>query len=488
MSGSTNLIYERLGPRTWVCHYEPLSRWPFRLWARNVYPGTGRLLADLSYTRVVEGGPKTQEFNVLTEHLDLMIISRQRGFSKNVAHLLKETVESGEEGVDATVGTMLRGLQEKLIENRGSIEIVNLLDIPLPKDLTPPYAVWPLVPKSRPGMLVAPSGTGKSAFALLVGLSVATGKILLPRIEPRSEGPVLYVGQEDDRDLWASRVAMICRGHQIESPNHYFYVRLSEASLPTAVDRLAEAAAVRKAQLVIVDSAQATWGTEGEGSVRGYATHWFNALAEIGVPVLVIEHPNLVNTMKGNATQAAGAGVKQDRVGHQWGMRSIALPVRDGQPFRSHVTLTDVKRNYVAIQNEINYELMIFHYDWMRFVEAETLTASSAAGVDSGSRMADALVAFMADPKDDLHEEGWPVAEAKERMNMKDDRRIRDALMSEVWHEAKWSAGLVYRFEQVEDSGTSRTNPARFKVVTKPGIVTDPVQLSMAPGDPDEPN
>lgn len=483
---ATQLVYEQKG-RTWIVRYAQTARWPLYLIARNVYHGTGRLLTDLTLARTIEGGPKSYDISILTAHVDLLTITRRTGFSKECASRLSDSFEGGANVVEKAVGAMIDGLQERLLQDRGSIEIHSATEKDPPGDLAPPYVVWPLVPKSRPGMLIAPSGTGKSHFALLAGLSVVVGKALLPRVEPRSEGPVLYVGQEEDYDQWLNRVEMMCRGHQVKRPSEYWYTRLNAGSLPDSVDRLAEAAAVKKAQLVIVDSAQATWGTEGEGSVRGYATQWFNALAEIGVPVLIIEHPNLANTMKNNSSQAAGAGVKQDRVGHQWGMRSIALPVRDNQPFRYHVTLSDTKRNYVAQQPEINYELMIFHHDWMRFVESEALTPELVVEEGRGAHMRDAIASVMREP-DDLHEDGcWSIEELVSRLDLKDGRRVREHLKSDEWSAAKWSAGNVFQFELARGTG-NRGDPLMYRIVTKPGEIVDPVQLSMAPGDPDEPS
>lgn len=480
------LTFERRGS-TWLCTYKDRAQWPLFLIARRVYYGTGRTLATLTLARDV--GDDTKAMSILTGQMDFQVITRRRDFAKEAAKRLKDTIEGSVEALDVTISAMLDALGERLLLAQNEVEEYDATDISLPIDLTPPYAVWPLVPQQRPGMLIAPSGTGKSGLALMLGLSVVTGKTIVERIEPRMQGPVMYIGQEDDKEQWAARLAMICRGHGIQMPKGYYYMRLIGASLIDSAPVIAERAAGKGAALIIVDSAQATWGTEGE-SVRGYATQWYNAIAELEAPTLIIEHPNLVNTLRGVSTQASGSGVKQDRVGHQWGMRSLALPSDDGEAYRYHVTLSDSKRNYVARQPDIDLVTMVYRHDWMRFVASEALTVETV--VNTGSHNDDALAARMWSSKmdnDEEHVEGWLVSELKEKLKLRDDRRLRISLEADHWRPAKWNAGLQYMFGQVEGTGTnSRSNPAKYELITRPA--EDPeepyaVPMSTAPGDPD---
>lgn len=440
--------------------------------ARDLYFGTERLLTTLTLARVVEGSANVR---IQTERLDLLITSRCLTFAKESARRLKSAAIGNEDANQTAILAMIEALKDHLLGKRGDIESYALPDIIVPADMTPRYTLWPIVPSSRPGMVVGPSGQGKSGFAGFAGLSVVTGLTLHPRLEPRIEGPVLYIGQEEDKEQWAARLHQMCKGHGIELPKHYFYLRLSNSSLIDSAEQIAELAATKHAVLVIIDSAQATWGMEGD-SVRGYAGQWFNAVDQLGVAALIVEHPNLADTRKPAAGGfAAGSSVKRDRVGHQWGLKSVEMPVRAGQPLRYHVTLTDTKRNYVSRQPDITYETVISGYDWIKFVEAEELSAET---IVDGSRQDDAVASWMHDTPD--YEP--TVRELRERLELSDDKRLRIALEAKYWRPADWDPGVRYRFIQTDGSGTGPKNPVRFHLETE----TVGIQMSMAPGDPDE--
>jgi hypothetical protein len=212
--------------------------------------------------------------------------------------------------------------------------------------------------------------------------------------------------------------------------------------------------------MVIIDSAQATWGSEGDG-IRDWATRWYNAVDYLGVPTLVVEHPNLQGTTKPNQSGfAAGTSVKRDRVGHAWAMKSVEIPSQDEGTHRYHVTLLDAKRNYVAKQPDIIYEVVIHKYEWSRFIEAEAMTAATV--VDSASKLDDVLASVMRDSGEE-HPDGWTVAELVSRLKLADDRRLRQSLRGPFWRPAGWNHGLTYRFDQVEGTGSNHIkNPARY--------------------------
>lgn len=465
------LTFERRGS-TWAC-FDPA--WDLLLVARNLYHGTDRLLGTMTLARSVDG---VANLTIETERLDLLTARRCRDFAKECAHRLAPS--SKEDGVGLEIGilSMLDGMREHLLLIHGQIEAYDLLDIKVPADLTPRYALWPFVPSSRPGMVVGPSGQGKSGFAAFGGLSVVTGKALLPRIDPKIQGPVLYIGQEEDKEQWAARLHQMCRGHGIEVPKYYTYLRLASGSLIDSAELVAELAAVRHAVLIIVDSAQATWGNESE-SVRGYASSWFNAIDQLGVPTLIVEHPNRGDTGKPTPGGfAAGSSVKRDRVGHSWNLKSVEMPVRPDEPLRYHVTLSDTKRNYVARQQDITYETLIHGHEWIRFVEAGEMSAETI--VNYSSKVDELVAAKMRTDGGD-----WTNAQIVKAIE-KDDRDVRRSLLSDHWRESRWDPDLQYKFEKVPGTGEpygSRTNPAKYRLVTQRA---GGVQMSMLPGDPDE--
>jgi hypothetical protein len=307
---------------------------------------------------------------------------------------------------------------------------------------------------------------------------MVTGKEIVPGIQPRDPGPVLYIGQEEDVEQMKVRIMMMMRGHGIEADLSLFmYMKLRGSSLIDSAELIGEKAADHRAKLIIIDSAQATWGSETEG-VRDYATRWFNAVDSLLIPTLIIEHPNLAGTKENKgAGFAAGTSVKRDRCGHVWGVKSIEIPPKPDMPYRYHVTLVDSKRNYVARQPDITYEVVVQGHQWTRFMVADALTAES---VVEASSVWNALASVLKEP-DEEHEEGWTTAELQAHLGAKDDRRIRQELALGVWRPAAWATGMEARAVQVEGTG-GRGNPARWVLESRKSEL---VEMGFAPGDED---
>jgi hypothetical protein len=456
------VTFERRGS-TWTASDD---HWEVMLIARNVYHGTERLLATLTVAREIPYNPRQL---ILTERIDLMIATRRKHFASEAAERLREARGSGSsDGIQAGILSLVETFMEHLQLIHGEVETHDLGEIEVPKDLAPPYTLWPLVPSSRPGMLVAPSGSGKSTLAGAVGLSVVTGKSLLPRLEPRDQGPVLYIGQEETKEQWAARLRQLCKGHGIPIPKTgYQYMHLASSSLVESAEQVAEKAAGMKAALVIVDSAQATWGAESE-SVRGWATQWFNAVDMLETPTLVIDHPNRSETGKPSDNGfAAGSSVKRDRVGHSWSLKSAELLSALGEPKRYLVVLRDTKRNYVARQPDITYETLIKGYEWIR-LETPSITAPVDFERATGSeptRMFRRLVALASSMP-----EIEPVAAAT-ALGLNSSKEIRAELRDDTWHYLPdVDERLDFRFVKVEGTGVARA-PGRYVLESQPHLV-----------------
>ena len=467
---------------TWKATHRD-EAWPLTLYARDVYYGTGRMLAVLTLDRQDPGMPNP--VRILTSSVDLLTAAQRSRFAEESARRLdRASGGAGDKNSEQVVAitTMLDALLERVSEVRYELDLVSLEDVQIPADLTPQYAVWPIVPKSRPGLLIAPSGSGKSTLAGGIAVGVATGVDIVPGISSRVRGPVIYIGQEEDAEQMRVRVQMMLKGHQVEaSLRDFYYMKLRGGSLLDSAEMIAEASANKGAKLVIVDAAQATWGDNSESGVREYASRWYGAIEMFETPTLVIDHPSLAGMKQkgGVELMAAGTSVKRDRSGHVWTVRSIEVPVREGQPYKYHVTLTDAKRNYVGRQPNIDYETVVSGHEWSKFIEAGELDAEA---VVDASRTFSALASIMREP-DELHEEGWTSSELQTRMKHKDDRRIRSELNLGQWRPAPWSNEIEVTITQVEGTGgAGRGNPARYLLEQRHVAV----QMSMAPGDGDE--
>lgn len=422
---------------------------------------------------------------ILTGAVDLLTAAQRTRFAEEAARRIDRASGGAgdkDESTKVAITTMVDALLEKLAETRYDLEMVSLFDVEVPEDLSPKYAVWPIVPKARPGLLIASSGSGKSTLAGAIALGMVSGVDIVPGITCRDHGPVVYIGQEEDAQQMKVRVLQMLRGHQLDPAclADFHYVKLRGGSLIDSAEMVAEAAANIRAKLIIVDSAQATWGGNDDGNVREYASRWFGAVEMLEVPTLIIDHPNLANTKKNTGEMfAAGSGVKRDRAGHVWTVRSIEIPARDGQPFRYHVTLTDAKRNYVGRQPNIDYETLVYKHEWSKFIEADELDAES---VVEASRTFSSIVSIMRKDDNGLHEEGWTSADLQTEMKMKDDRRIRAELNLGQWRPDPISTEREVTITQVEGTG-GRGNPGRYLLEAR----NVAVQMSMAPGDDEEP-
>ena len=465
----SDLTFERRGV-TWVCGYKDRSSWPVILIARSVYPGTARLVTTLTLGRALDGAPT---LGVLTEKVDLLVHAQCARFAHTAAARLQNGSGSDLGTVQRAIESMIDGLQEQLLAYQTEADILDATEIDVPADPTPLYAVWPFVPSSRAGMLVGPKGAGKSTTVQAGGLSVVTGRLFLPRVEPRVQGPVIYIGQEEDAAQWAARLQMICSGYGIERPRHYHYMQLRNSSLIESAEIVAEQAANKRAVLVIIDSAQATWGS-ADDQVRDYATRWFNAVKQIGVPAWVVDHPNRSESKNGgtngNSVSAAGTSVKEDRVGHWWAMKSVEIPVPDGTPHRYHVTLSDGGRNYVARQPDIEYEVLHRGYDWVRFEEAGPLALSLPA---ISSALFRKLAATM---RQNGAQAEWSEAQLADRIG-RSTRQIHDALRDGL----EWRRSVDGEYEErivCVQQGGGRGRASQYALETR----QPPVTMGSAPG------
>lgn len=473
-----NLTFGRRGSTWRVKHTS--EAWPLTMYARDVYPGTARLLATLTLDRQDPG--MRDPVRILTSSVDLLVARQRATFAKEAATRLARA--SGDDKVDGTqetaITSLLDALLEKLTEVRYDLEMVSLEDVEVPDDLTPKYAVWPIVPVARPGLLIAQSGSGKSTLAGGIALEVVSGVNVVPGIEAREHGAVVYIGQEEDAVQMKVRIMQLLKGHNIDPAclRDFHYVKLRGSSLLDSAEMVAEAAANVKAKLVVVDSAQATWGNNDDGNVREYASRWFNAVDMLETPTLIIDHPSLAGMKQKNGAElmAAGTSVKRDRSGHVWTVRSIEIPVREGQPFKYHVTLTDAKRNYVSRQPNITYETAVFRHEWMKFIEAGEM---DAAAVVESSRTFQTIVSIMRNEAYPTTQagEGWTSAELAKQMQAKDDRRIRSELTLGQWRPDPLTNEREVTITQVEGTG-GRGNPGRFVLETR----NVAVQLSVLPG------
>ena len=153
------------------------------------------------------------------------------------------------------------------------------------------YALDPVAPRGEPTILFAPGGTGKSYLSLALALSVQLGREIVPGIPPAMTGPVLYLDWETNAKTVKTRIRKIAGGSGFDPPRIAY--RRCTAPLADDAEQLSTEIAKRGIVLVVIDSAGAAIGSQGEyGDANEGALRFFEAIRVLGsdLTVLVIDH------------------------------------------------------------------------------------------------------------------------------------------------------------------------------------------------------
>jgi hypothetical protein len=189
------------------------------------------------------------------------------------------------------------------------------------------YLVDPLLRLNVPTILFGPGGAWKSTLATLLALSVAGGYSLLDW--PSRVGRVMVLDWETDQADWEQRATDLCHGFDIDYPRELIGYRRCKSPLYRQVDGLAAWVADQEARLVIVDSVMMASGAGHEGGDPAEtAIRLFDALRQIGVTSLLIDHVTGDNVENGVAKHARpyGSVVKENAARATWEMRTQDLP------------------------------------------------------------------------------------------------------------------------------------------------------------------
>ena len=212
------------------------------------------------------------------------------------------------------------------------------------------HVMRPLFPTGS-AMFVSPGDAGKSTIARGMAVSMASGRVVIPGIEPVGPPrPVLYVAAEDPTTYWHSRsVEAICRGLGIERSTIAQPVELFDAR-GRPLHRIARALAERAADYgaIILDSQQALLAQmDGNAGVRDRDSLFWHAVDQSSVPTFIIAHPNRADARDWSKAdgRVAGSEVNRDRARIAWrGTWRDELAII-GTSFRRY-TLTCTKYNH----------------------------------------------------------------------------------------------------------------------------------------------
>lgn len=229
--------------------------------------------------------------------------------------------------------------------------VVDLREVVL--DQRPRWRIRPFVEENAATIFFADGGTGKSLFALALGVTQASGCPVLGELIGRP-GPVLYLDWEADEATHAERLAAICFGGGVTEPPAIYYRRMV-ASLKEAAPLVRKDIAQLGIQLVIVDSLGAAKGSEPEGADASIGL--FTAARSFGVPWIGIDH--LSKAQNGQVTSGKarpyGSTYTHNLARLTWSLEQA--DEQDAEGFA--VALTNHKRNNGKLLGRLAYRVSL---------------------------------------------------------------------------------------------------------------------------------
>jgi hypothetical protein len=281
------------------------------------------------------------------------------------------------------------------------------------------WRIRPFVEDNAATILFADGGTGKSFFALAMGVTQATGTPVLGELDGKP-GPVLYLDWEADEGTHAERLAAITLGADLQDPPAIYYRRMV-ASLKESAPYVRKDIAQLGIQLVIVDSLGAAKGGEPEGADSSIAL--FTAARSFGVPWIGIDHITKATT---NPTSGKGrpygSTYTHNLARLTWSLEQAEEQQADGFA----VVLTNHKRNNGRQLPRQAYSVVLETCegsDRLRTVRFSPIDVRSNAGLVNTLPLKDRLISALnrgARSNKDLYQEFPDESEATIRARIKE--------------------------------------------------------------------
>jgi len=155
-----------------------------------------------------------------------------------------------------------------------------------------PFLLPPLLPEREPTVVFGPGGSGKSLFALFVGMLVASGTSHRALgLTPTRRTDVLYLDWETHEDEVRRRIKRLTTSLRVAHPVKLLY-RRCVAPLADDVEVVQETRREHNAGLIVIDSLAPACGGGEDLMLSGAATVFFQALRRLDTTALIVAHPS----------------------------------------------------------------------------------------------------------------------------------------------------------------------------------------------------
>jgi len=293
----------------------------------------GDLKAELRIYRVTQAGKEALYFGRLNLHAPTTRNQIARGLAQEyeldwagfLTHIAEDAVERWREGEPA-------------------------VDLRQVKSRKARWVLYPYLEYGGPTILYGDGGTGKSAIALCMAYSVASGKPLLgkPMIPP---SPVMYLDWETDAETHAERFSAICEANGFAEERPPVFYKRMVGNITDNVEALKEQLDKLGVAMIIVDSLLAASGGPLEES--NTARSFVSAIRYLDVPILAVTHVTKPQAEKRDASSPFGSVYWHNLARNTWFVEAA----REEGDNRVQLRFQHKKSNNGRLQKQHGYEL-----------------------------------------------------------------------------------------------------------------------------------
>ena len=244
--------------------------------------------------------------------------------------------------------------------------VVDLSAIDAPE--TDSYLVEKLLPEGETTVIFADGGSGKSIFALAVGIAVRTGTALPNGLRPHKQGNVLYLDWETNAREQAKRIRWLSKGLGIAPPTILY--RPMYRALADDISRIRQEVTRHAVELVIVDSIGPACGGEPENAET--ILRVFNAMRSLSpASRQVISHVSRAGAeQKNGAARPFGSAFVSNMARSVWELRRSG----EGTDSGISVALYHRKTNAGRLQPPMGFEILFDERDRSTVIQGQDMT------------------------------------------------------------------------------------------------------------------